>query len=184
VTERNNPAAMPENAFVITRTFDAPRDLVWAAYTQSEHLAHWWGPKGFKMLECKIDLRPGGIFHYGMQAPDGSTMWGKWIFREIVKPERLVVVISFSDQAGGVTRHPFAPSWPLQTLSVATLTEHAGKTTITLQWTALDATELERQTFDASHDSMRAGFTGTFDQLTAYLATLRATQSTPDVRRP
>ena len=58
--------------FVISRVFDAPRDLVWQSFTQAEHLKHWWGPKGFKMLSCKLDLRPGGIFHYGMRAPNGG----------------------------------------------------------------------------------------------------------------
>ena len=87
--------------FVISRTFDAPRELVWKAFTEREHLMQWFGPKGFKMLAGTVDLRPGGTFHYGMQAPDGKTMWGKWIFREIVPPERLVTVVSFSDEQGG-----------------------------------------------------------------------------------
>src|SRR2546426_146985 len=91
--------------FVITRVFDAPRELVWKAYTEAAHLQHWWGPKGFKMRSCKVDLRPGGVFHYGMEAPDGSVMWGKWVFREIVAPERLTIVVSFSNEEGGVTRH-------------------------------------------------------------------------------
>ena len=159
--------------FVISRTFDAPRELVWKAFTEREHLMQWFGPKGFKMLAGTVDLRPGGTFHYGMQAPDGKTMWGKWIFREIVPPERLVTVVSFSDEQGGVTRHPLAPSWPLETLSTTTLAEAGGKTTITLRWSALNATNEERKTFDASHDGMRMGWTGTMDQLDAYLARAR-----------
>ena len=118
---RNSLATtMAEKAFVISRMFDAPRDLVWKAYTEADRLKKWWGPKGFTMLQCEIDLRPGGIFHYGMRAPDGSVMWGKWIFREIVVPKRLVVIVAFSDEAGGVTRHPFAPDWPLETLGTTT----------------------------------------------------------------
>lgn len=99
-----------ENEFVITRTFDAPRDLVWKAHTEPERLKQWWGPKGFTMLSCKVDLRPGGLFHYGMRSPDGQVMWGKFIYREIVKPERLVFIVSFSDEKGGTTRHPLAPN--------------------------------------------------------------------------
>ena len=55
--------------------------------------------------------------HYGMRTPDGNEMWGKWIYREIVKPERLVVVASFSDAQRGITRHPLSPEWPLETPS-------------------------------------------------------------------
>ena len=171
MAERNSTGAKQvDDAFVISRTFDAPRDLVWKAYTEVDRLKEWWGPKGFTMLECKIDLRPGGIFHYGMRAPDGNVMWGKWIFREIVAPERLVIVVAFSDEGGGVTRHPYAPDWPLETLSTTTLDEHGGKTTINMRWVALNATETERKTFNAAHDSMRMGCTGTFDQLAEYLA--------------
>jgi len=160
--------------FVISRVFDAPRDLVWKAFTECEHLMRWWGPKGFKMLSCKVDLHPGGIFHYCLQSPDGQTMWGKFIYREIVAPERLVHIVSFSDENAGVTRHPMAPSWPLETIATATFTEHDGKTTLTVRWAPHNATEEERKTFAASHDSMRQGWTGTMDQLTDYLAQARA----------
>lgn len=166
----NGASSESAREFVISRTFDAPRDLVWKAFTEREHLMHWFGPKGFKMQAGKIDLRPGGVFHYGMQAPDGKTMWGKWTFREIVPPERLVTVVSFSDEQGGVTRHPLVQNWPLETLSTTTFAESGGKTTITLRWSAFNATEEERKIFDASHDGMRMGWTGTMDQLDAYLA--------------
>src|SRR5262249_52172295 len=100
--------------FVITRRFNAPRRLVWDAFTKVEHLRNWWGPKGFSVVKASLDLKPGGVFHYGLRAPNGAEMWGKWVFREIVAPERLVIVASFSDAAGGLTRHPMAPDWPLQ----------------------------------------------------------------------
>jgi len=158
-----------DRAFVITRAFNAPRDLVFGAWTECEHLKHWWGPKGFTIASCTNDLRPGGVFHYGMQAPDGNTMWGKWVYRDIVRPERLVVIVSFSDGAGGQTRHPFEPDWPLQTISTMTFAEHEGRTTLTVQWLPYEATETERKTFAASHGSMQQGWTGTLDQLDQYL---------------
>lgn len=158
------------NKFVITREFNAPRLLVWKAWTEPEHLKRWFGPKGFTMPACTLDLRPGGVFHYCMRSPDGHEMWGKWTFREIVPPEKLVLVASFSDAKGGVTRHPLSANWPLEMLSTTTLAEHAGRTTLTIEWTALNATDSERQTFDGSHDGMRMGWTGTLDQLAAYLA--------------
>lgn len=156
--------------FVISRTLDAPRDLVWKAWTDPQHLRQWWGPKGFEVVTCDIDLRPGGVFHYGLKGPDGSTMWGKWVFREIKAPELLVVVVSFSDANRGITRHPMAANWPLETLSRTTFTEKDGKTTMSLHWRAINATPEEIALFDASHDSMTGGFSGTFEQLTAYLA--------------
>jgi uncharacterized protein YndB with AHSA1/START domain len=159
-----------ETTFVIRRTFDAPRDLVWKAYTEPERLAQWWGPKGFTMISTKVDLRPGGIFHYGMRAPNGTEMWGKFIYREIVPPERLVFIVSFSDEQGGVTRHPFSATWPLEVMNTVTLTEADGKTTVTIVGGPHAASEEERETFKAAHDGMQAGFKGTFDQLAEYLA--------------
>jgi uncharacterized protein YndB with AHSA1/START domain len=156
--------------FVISREFDAPRDLVFKAYTEADRLAQWWGPKGFKVNVANVDLRPGGTFHYGMVGPDGSEMWGKFIYREILPPERLVFIVSFSDENGGTTRHPMAPTWPLEMLNILTLTEHGGKTTVALRCSAYHATDEERATFKAGHSSMQGGFSGTFDQLAAYLA--------------
>src|ERR1041385_1556257 len=86
VAARNETAAAVKE-FVISRVFDAPRDLVWKAFTECEHLMHWWGPKGFKMVSCKMDFRPGGIFHYCLESPDGQKMWGKFIYREIKAPD-------------------------------------------------------------------------------------------------
>jgi uncharacterized protein YndB with AHSA1/START domain len=157
--------------FVIAREFEAKRERVWKAFTDPEHLKQWWGPKGFTVIVSKMDLRPGGTYHYGMKAPDGTAMWGKFVFREIVPPERMVFVNSFSDEAGGVTRHPMHLSWPLEMLSIITFEElPGGKTKLTIRWSALNATAEEQKTFDTSHDSMRQGWGGTLDQLTAYLA--------------
>jgi uncharacterized protein YndB with AHSA1/START domain len=163
-------AAEHADDFVITRELDAPRDLVFKAWTEPERLALWWGPKGFTVNVANIDLRPGGMFLYGMAAPDGSEVWGKFIYREITPPERMVFIVSFSDENGGTTRHPMTPTWPLEMLNIVTLTDHGEKTTLTLRSSAYEASEEERATFRAGRSSMQGGFTGTFDQLTAYLA--------------
>ena len=97
-------------------------------------------------------------------------MWGRWTFREIQAPRRLVLVSNFSDAQGGVTRHPFAPTWPLQTLSTTTLEEQGEQTLLTIRWSPLDASELEQATFDAGHAGMVMGWSGTFEQLEAFLA--------------
>ncbi len=155
--------------FVITRVFDAPRERVWKAWTEAERLKQWWGPQGFKVHTCKVDLRPGGVFLYGMTAPDGSDMWGKFTYREIVAPQKLVFIVSFSDPKGGVTRHPWSADWPLEILSTVTFEARGGKTKVTVQWVPHNATELERETFEDGRDSMKQGWTGTFDQFAAYL---------------
>jgi len=158
--------------FVISRVFDAPRDLVWKAFTEPERMKQWWGPKGFKVVAAKMDLRPGGSYHYGMKSPDGMTMWGKFIYREVVPNERLVLINSFSDEVGGITRHPMSPTWPLELLSVFTFEDApGGKTRFTIRWSAHNASTEEQKTFDTSHDSMNQGWGGTLDQLAAYLKT-------------
>jgi uncharacterized protein YndB with AHSA1/START domain len=167
-------AMTPGKDFIISRLFDAPRDLLWQCFTDPERMKHWWGPKGFTVIASKMDLRVGGTYHYGMKAPDGSPMWGLFTYREIVPRERLVFVNSFSDANGGVTRHPMAPTWPLTMLSTFTFEDAAdGKTRFTVRWQALDASPEEQATFDSdqSRTSMTNGWSGTMDQLAAYLAT-------------
>jgi uncharacterized protein YndB with AHSA1/START domain len=156
--------------FVISRVLDAPRDKVWKAWTEVERLKQWWGPKGFTVSHCTVDLRPGGLMHYCLRSPDGHDMWGRFVYREIAKPERLVWVDSFSDEKGGVTRHPMSPGWPREMLTTVSFAEQKGATRVTVQWIPIDATEEERRTFDAGRDSMQQGWTGTFEQLEQYLA--------------
>lgn len=155
---------------VITREFNAPRDVVWKSWTDPEHLKIWWGPKAFKMLVCNVDLRPGGLFHYCMQSPQGGEMWGKFVYREIAEPERLVFVNSFSDKDGGTTRNPWMPTWPLEVLNKLTLTEKETRTILSLRGSPINATDEELKAFAAGAESMQKGFAGTFAQLDEYFA--------------
>ena len=157
--------------FVISRVFDAPRARVWKSWTEAERLKQWWGPKGLTVKQCKIDLRPGGIMHYCLRTPDGHDMWGKFVYREIVEPEKLVFVNSFSDEKGGVTVHPMSPTWPREMLSTVVFEEQGARTKLTVQWIPLDgSTELERKTFEDGRESMKQGWTGTMDQFADYLS--------------
>lgn len=159
-------------AFVITRTFAAPRELVFRAWTEVEHLQRWWGPKGMAVTHCTLDLRPGGAMHYELRSPDGNGMWARWIFRDIVPPERLVFAASFSDEQGGVTRAPFFDGgWPMETMTTVTFEEREGSTIVTLVSIPVDATEAERETFRNANTSMQGGWSGTLDQLAGYLET-------------
>ena len=156
--------------FSISRMFDAPRDLVWKAWTERERMMEWFGPKGFTMTKATLDFRPGGIFHYCLKGPDGKEMWGKWVFREIVPQEKIVLTHSFSDEKGDVTVHPMSPTWPREMLSTTTFAEQGGKTTVTVKWIPINPTPEEQKTFDSNLDGMAMGWGGTFEQLTEYLA--------------
>ena len=156
--------------FVLSTLVDAPRDVVWRAWTEPERLKRWWGPKGFTVHTCKVDLRRGGVFHYGMKTPDGKDVWGRFVYSEIRAPERLQFVVSFSDPQGGVTRHPWNANWPLQMLSTVEFApDCSDRTKVTVHWTPHEASEVERKTFDEGRESMKQGWTGTFEQFGEYL---------------
>ncbi len=94
---------------VLERTFSAPRALVFEAFTVADHLRHWWGPRGWEVTHCTVDLRPGGRWHYCMKCMDqnqgdfyGMESWGLALYDEIVAPERLVYTDCFSDAAGEI----------------------------------------------------------------------------------
>jgi uncharacterized protein YndB with AHSA1/START domain len=171
-----HPDAAPRSTaeeFVISRVFDAPRALVFRAFAEAERLAQWWGPKGFTIHVSKLEFRPGGVFHYRMAGPNGHDMWGQFHYREIVEPERIVFVNTFSDPDGGLTRAPFGPkfeSYPLEVLNTVTLAEQDGKTALTLRAAPINATDAERAMFASMLDSMRQGYGGTWDKLDAFLA--------------
>jgi uncharacterized protein YndB with AHSA1/START domain len=157
--------------FVISRVFDAPRDLVWKCFAEPKRMNEWFGPKGSVIVASTMDFRVGGIYHGAMRDSNGRVMWAKFVYREIVAPKRLVWVHSFSDDAGGLTRHPLSPTWPLELLTTVTFEDApGGKTNLTLRWSPLNATDEENKTFAAARDGMTQGWTGTFERLAAYLA--------------
>lgn len=166
----NSSTGLP---FVISRHLKAPRSLVWDVYTQTEHLQHWFGPKGVTMSHGAMDFRVGQTFHYSQALEGGGTLWGMWNFREIVAPEKIVLTQHFSDASGGVTRNPWNPGWPLRTLSTTTFAEHDGGTLLTIQWEPLDASDDEQATFLAGHSSMNQGWGSVLDGLVDYLSLLQ-----------
>jgi len=140
---------------VMTRILHAPRELVFKAWTDPKQVTQWWGPKGFTMLHCDVDLRPGGLCHYGMQSPDGSEMWGKFVYREIVEPERIVFTFAWEEE-GERGR---------ENLVTITFEEQGNKTRMTF-----------RQAFFESiseRDSHNSGWTSCFERLAQFLAGAR-----------
>ena len=108
----------------ITRIFDAPRDLVWRAWTEAEQLARWFMPHGFTVPECEMDLRPGGTFRMTVRAPDGSESPTGGEFKEIDPPQRLVFTTTGFDGPDGVPM--------LEVLNTATFADLGDKTELTL----------------------------------------------------
>jgi uncharacterized protein YndB with AHSA1/START domain len=156
--------------FVISRSFKASRERLWKAFTELEQMKQWFGPKGFTTKVATQDFRPNGTYHYCLVSPDGHEMWGRFTYREIVPPARIVFVSSFSDAEGGLTRHPMSPDWPQQMLTTVTFTEEGDLTRFTVEWIPIDPSDEEQRTFEQGRDSMKQGWSGTFEQLEAYLA--------------
>ncbi|MBP1934918.1 SRPBCC family protein [Ammoniphilus resinae] len=152
-----------------THTFNAPRELVFKALTESEHLKNWWGPKGWTFEVSKSDFRPGGVFLYSQKPADGNVMWVKFVYIEIIEPEKIVYTSFFSDEEGNTVRAPFDANWPIETLNTITLTEDGGKTTLTMIVSPVSPTEEEIKTFETSKEMAQEGYTGTFGQLDEYL---------------
>lgn len=135
---RTNNAATntADREIVITRTFDAPRELVWEAWTEPGHLMRWWAPKGCTTPFCKVDLRPGGKFHYCMRLPEGRDIWGIGVYREIIAPVLLVYTDSFANEQGNPVppaHYGMSASHPAETLVTVSFEEHEGKTKLTLR---------------------------------------------------
>ncbi len=156
--------------FLISRVFNAPIDKVWEANTNCEHLKHWWGPKGCKVIYCKIDARAGGVFHYCLEFPNGLKMWGKFDYLKVEPKTKLEFISSFSDENGGITQHPMAPDWPRRMITIVEFADEGGKTKMSVNWKPFEPTEAELRTFTEGFDSMRQGWTGTMEKLETYLA--------------
>jgi len=159
--ERNSPPTKSgERELIITRIFDAPRELVWKAWTDPERLMQWWGPKGFTAPVCQIDLRVGGKYLNCMRSPEGRDYWGTGVYREIIPLERIVCTDSFADEHGDVvpaTHYGMRPDFPLEMLVTVTFEEHEGKTRLTLKHVGLPSGE--------DHDNTQAGWNESFDKL-------------------
>ncbi|GMK39782.1 activator of HSP90 ATPase [Paenibacillus sp. CCS19] len=156
---------------IITRELQAPRELVFKVWSEAEHLKQWWGPKGFEIHVQEMDFRPGGYFHYSMNAADGGQMWGKFLYKEIQAPERIVWHNCFSDETGNIVRAPFSNLIPLEIRNEVTFTDNNnGTTTMIIRGGPFNATEEERSFYEGMFESMEQGFGGTFDQLEQYLA--------------
>jgi uncharacterized protein YndB with AHSA1/START domain len=144
-----------ERELVVTRILDAPRALVFKAWTEPDRAARWWGPQGFVTLYCKMDARPGGTFRVCMRSPEGTEYWKRGVYREVVEPERLVFNFAWED-ADGKPGH--------ETVVTVTFAEHGAKTKLTLHQGVFETV--------AARDSHEGGWTSTLQRLADYVANL------------
>ena len=132
-------AEAADREFVITRVFDAPRELVWKAWTEPKQMARWWGPKAFTNPVCEMDVRVGGAFRIVMRGPDGADYPAKGFYREVVKPARLVMALDHSELPDAwhdkvnPRRDKTAGKPALEALTQVTLEERDGKTKQTIR---------------------------------------------------
>ncbi len=153
----------------IERVFDAPRELVYKAWTDPEHMRQWWGPEGFTIPTISIDLRTGGEFHFCMRSQDGFEMWLKGVYSEVIEPERVVSTCFVSDEEGNfVTPAQLGMDgdWSGETELVATFEDVDGKTRFTLQQTGFEGASVE------NIDGASHGWSQSFDKLAEYLPTM------------
>ena len=138
---------------VLTRVFDAPRHLVWDAFSKPELLRRWFGPRGWSLVVCEVDLRVGGGFRFVLRGPDGTEMGMRGVYRELVPPERSVHAESFDD-------------YPGESLVTAVFVEQGGKTTLTA--TVLYSSKEVRDAVILS--GMEHGAAESYDKLAELLA--------------
>lgn len=161
MTTNDNATLGDQPIITITRVFDAPRELVYKAWTDPERLAQWWGPHGFTNPVCEVDLRPGGIWRIDMQGPDGTIYPNKGVYQEIVAPERLVYsdVVDEGETAWGETPPP-------SSTNTVMFEEDDGKTVVTLV-TRLPSSEARDAMVEMG---AIAGWTESMERLEALLA--------------
>jgi uncharacterized protein YndB with AHSA1/START domain len=151
-----SPIAKPaERELVITRLFDAPRKLVFEAWTDPKHLAQWWGPRDHPAALVKLDVRPGGAWRHCLRSTEtGNDLWHRGVFREVVAPERLVFTFAWEEDG----------ERGLETLVTVTFADEDGKTRMTLRQTPFQS--------DGERDGHQGGWDSTFDRLAEHLRDL------------
>jgi uncharacterized protein YndB with AHSA1/START domain len=173
LSEYLEKGASGKEKFVITRSFNAPQDLMFEVWTNPKHLTQWLPPSGFEMQLIRSDIKPGGSIFYLMTG-NNLKMYGRAEYLEIEKPRHLVYIQQFCDENEKVSRHPMAPTWPETMLTTVDLAaEGSEQTRVTVTWEPYGSTTPEElETFIKSKGGMTQGWTGSFDKLESYLGNL------------
>lgn len=152
----------PENSqsdrvLTISRVFDAPRALVFRAWADPQHLARWWGPRGYSAPRCEMDFRPGGAYRILMRSGEGREVVWQGVCREIVEPERLVLTAKINEAADGALVSS-------ETVLTVTFADEAGKTRLTLHQEIFDSVE--------NRDAHQSGWSEALERLGDYVVSL------------
>lgn len=159
----------------ITRTFDAPKDLVWRAWTDPELLVQWWGPRGFTSPVCKIDLKVGGTYLYCMRSEDGQDFWSGGVFKEIVPMKKIVCTDYFADKDGNkLTPQTYGmdENFPEEMDIVVTFEEQMGKTTLTIVYPIPDDFKIREALLKSG---MEAGWNESLDKIEEVITKYQST---------
>jgi uncharacterized protein YndB with AHSA1/START domain len=162
MTDQSNNTA---DAITITRTFNAPRELVWRAWTEPEHFMRWWGPEHFTSPVAKMDLRVGGTYLASIRSPEGQDFYSTGVYREITPPERLVFTDAFADAEGNVvpaSHYGMGDDWPAEILITVTFEEENGQTRMTVRQDGIPTGEMR--------EGLVPGWNEYFDKLATALA--------------
>ena len=160
---------LPE--FVLDRTFAAPRELVWRAWTDPELLARWYGP-GVDTVIHKFELEPDGVWLNEMKMKNGSN-YQKMVFQEVSKPKKLVWHHCSADAEWNIAANPMMPDWPRILLTTVTFEELGGQTQVRLSQIPLDATDAEIACFAKMKDGMSGGWGSGYAIIDEVLTTLK-----------
>jgi uncharacterized protein YndB with AHSA1/START domain len=175
MAEAKSSAATTEasdDEFLISRVFDAPRELVWKAWTEPERVTQWWGPRGFTNPICEMDVRPGGAHRMVMRSADGVDYPIKGVFREIVAPERLVMTMDCSEHPAewhdfiDPNRDKNNPNPAGEMLQMVTFEDLGGKTKLTIR-TRFESAAIRDAMVKMG---MNEGWSESLERLTEYLA--------------
>ncbi len=161
---------LPE--YVLDRVFDAPREMVWRAWTNPELLSRWYGP-GIDTIIHKFDLEPGGMWLNEMKWGEKSDL-SKMVFQEVVPLEKMVWHHSSTDADWNVVSNPMMPDWPRVLLTTVTFTDDGSKTRVRLSQVPLDATDAEIACFASAMAGMDKGWGSGFKIIEEILAELQA----------
>ncbi|MEQ8811471.1 MAG: SRPBCC domain-containing protein [Imperialibacter sp.] len=151
--------------------FNAPKELVFNAFSTAEALNEWWGPVETKNSAISLDFRPGGVFHFKMDF-NGNVNYARFLFKTIEPYDLLEFSNAFADEQANPIPAPFDVTLPVEIFYRLRFSERNGKTTIDLTGEPINANQAEIDGFVAINESMEQGFGATFDKLGAYLKNL------------
>lgn len=158
--------------YVLERVFDAPRELVWKAWTTPELLSRWYGPNVETIIH-RLEVKPGGVWLNEMKTGGGS-FYQKAEYTEVAAPQRFVCLMSNTDENWNVAPNPMMADWPRVLLTTVTFVEEGGKTKMRLTWVPHEASEAEIACFAAAMDSMGKGWGAGMELLAELLEELQA----------